>query len=397
MDGGKSNKIQLNMAPPILQDKFILIRNLAIICMIGNLLYFLFPFPAIVWRLSFVLLSLYCVYEDYIRYGFSGIEKAILIFTGLNLIYFFVSYLWSNPSTTTLGNTLYALLAYVMFAFLGKKGILTHKFIFVSAILLTVAAIPSFYNAQQLALALAKLVSGGDETTVNASIIFLMLLPMLFCLKKRVVSLVLFCVCLFFLITGAKRGNILAAVIPAILYLWMLFKENKKNLFKISVLIIAVAAIAVWAKDMVLSNDYLLNRYEQTLEGNTSGRDVLYSTMWNMWYDMDSIVNLLFGYGYNGTFLYSPMHKFAHNDWLEILVDFGLLGALFYAAIFISFARLYFRLDRGYPRLVCIAIVSIWFMKTLYSMGFTDEMLALMSIPFGCLFSEYFTDNRITE
>lgn len=383
------------MAPPILQDKFILIRNLAIICMIGNLLYFLFPFPAIVWRLSFVLLSLYCVYEDYIRYGFSGIEKAILIFTGLNLIYFFVSYLWSNPSTTTLGNTLYALLAYVMFAFLGKEGILTHKFILVSAILLTVAAIPSFYNAQQLAL--AKLVSGGDETTVNASIIFLMLLPMLFCLKKRVVSLVLFCVCLFFLITGAKRGNILAAVIPAILYLWMLFKENKKNLFKISVLIIAVAAIAVWAKDMVLSNDYLLNRYEQTLEGNTSGRDVLYSTMWNMWYDMDSIVNLLFGYGYNGTFLYSPMHKFAHNDWLEILVDFGLLGALFYAAIFISFARLYFRLDRGYPRLVCIAIVSIWFMKTLYSMGFTDEMLALMSIPFGCLFSEYFTDNRITE
>ncbi len=382
------------MAPPIVQDKFILIRNLAIICMIGNLLYFLFPFPAIVWRLSFVLLSLYCVYEDYIRYGFSGIEKAILIFTGLNLIYFFVSYLWSNPSTTTLGNTLYALLAYVMFAFLGKEGILTHKFILVSAILLTVAAIPSFYNAQQLAL--AKLASGGDETTVNASTIFLMLLPLLLCLKKRMVSLVLYCICLFFLITGAKRGNTLAAIIPSILFLWMLFKENKKNVFKISLLVIAVAAIAVWAKDMVLSDDYLLSRYEQTLEGNTSGRGVIYSTMWNMWSGSDNIVNLLFGYGYNGTFLYSPMHKFAHSDWLEILVDFGLLGALFYAAIFISFARLYFRLDRGYARLACIAIVSIWLMKTIYSMGFTDQTLALMAIPFGCLFSEYFTDRSIS-
>ena len=176
----------------------------------------------------------------------------------------------------------------------------------------------------------------------------------------------------------------------------MLFKENKKNVFKISVLIIAVAAIAVWAKDLVLSDDYLLRRYEQTLEGNTSGRDIIYSTMWNMWSGTDNIVNLLFGYGYNGTFLYSPMHKFAHNDWLEILVDFGFLGALFYAAIFISFARLYFRLDRGYARLACIAIVSIWFMKTLYSMGFTDEMLALMAIPFGCLFSEYFTDRSIS-
>lgn len=374
----------MNMELSIVQDKFILIRNLAIFCMIGNLLYFLFPFPAIVWRLSFVLLSLYCVYEDYIQYGFSGIEKAILIFTGLNLIYFFVSYLWSNPSTTTLGNTLYALLAFVMFAFLGKEGILTQKFILVSAILLTVAAIPSFYNAQQLAL--AKLASGGDEATVNASTIFLMLLPLLFCLRNRVVSLVLFCVCLFFLISGAKRGNILAAVIPAVLYAWMLYKENKRNVFKISVLIIAIAAIALWIKDLVLSDEYLLRRLEQTLEGNTSGRDVIYSTMWDMWYGVGSIVNLLFGYGYNGTFLYSPMHKFAHNDWLEILVDFGLLGALFYAAIFISFARLYFRLDRGYPRLVCFAIVSIWFMKTLYSMGFTDEMLALMAIPFGCLY-----------
>lgn len=383
------------MALPTILDKFILIRNLAIFCMIGNLLYFLFPFPAIVWRLSFVLLSLYCVYKDYVQYSFSGIEKAILMFTGLNLIYFFVSYLWSNPSTNTLGNTLYALLAFVMFAFLGKKGILTHKFILVSAILLTVAAIPSFYNAQQLAL--TKIASESDETTVNASTIFLMLLPLLFCLRNRFVSLVLFCVYLFFLISGAKRGNILAAVIPAVLYAWMLYKENKKNVFKISVFIIAIVAVALWVKDLILSNNYLLSRYEQTLEGNTSGRDVIYSIMWNMWSGTDSIVNLLFGFGYNGTFLYSPIHKFAHNDWLEILVDFGLLGALFYAAIFISFARLYFRLDRGYPRLVCIAIVSIWFMKTLYSMGFTDEMLALMSIPFGCLFSEYFTDNRITE
>ena len=374
------------MALSIVQDKFILIRNLAIFCMIGNLLYFWFPFPAIVWRLSFVLLSLYCVYAGYIRYRFSGVEKAILLFTGLNLIYFFVSYLWNNPSTTTLGNTLYALLAFVMFAFLGKKGTLTHKFILVSAILLTIAAIPSFYNAQQLAL--TKLAGGGDETTVNASTIFLMLLPLLFCLKKRVVSLVLFCVCLFFLITGAKRGNILAAIIPSILYLWMLFKENKKNVFKISVLIISVAAIAVWAKDMVLSDDYLLSRYEQTLEGNISGRDVIYSTMWNMWSGTNNIANLLFGYGYNGTFLYSPMHKFAHNDWLEILVDFGLLGTLFYAAIFISFAKLYFRLDKGYFRLACIAIVSIWFMKTLYSMGFTDETLALLAIPFGRMFDK---------
>lgn len=381
------------MALLIVQNKFILIRNLAVFCMIGNLLYFVFPFPAIVWRLSFVLLSLYCVYKDYVQYSFSGIEKAILMFTGLNLIYFFVSYLWSNPSTTTLGNTLYALLAFVMFAFLGKKGILTHKFILVSAILLTVAAIPSFYNAQQLAL--TKIASESDETTVNASTIFLMLLPLLFCLRNRVVSLVLFCVCLFFLISGAKRGNILAAAIPSVLYIWMLFRGNKKNIFKIAVMIIVVTTIVIWAKDIILSNEYLLIRYEKTLGGDVSGRDVIYSILWNMWIGTDSVINLLFGYGYNGTFIYSPIHTFAHNDWLEIIVDFGILGFLLYTAIFIAFTKFFFRLNKGYSRTVCFAIVSIWLLKTMYSMGFMEETLALMAIPFGCLYGGYFTEGGV--
>lgn len=383
------------MTQSIIQDRFVLIRNLAIFCMIGNILYFIFPFPAIVWRLFFVLLGVYCSFVNYIRYGLSNVERAILGFIGLNLVYFFVSYLWSNPSTTTLGNTLYALFAFVMFAFFGKKGILSPKFITISAVILTIVAIPSFYYAQQLAL--AKLLGGGNETTVNASVIFLMLLPSLFCVKKRIVSLILFCICLFFLVVGAKRGNILAAVIPSVLYVWMLFKENRKNVFKIAGLMISVAVIAVWVKDLVLTDEYLLSRIEETVEGNSSGRDVIYSEMWNMWAGTEKIINFLFGYGYNGTLLYSPLHKFAHNDWLEILVDFGLLGAVIYASIFISFAGLYFKLDKGYARTVCIVIVSIWFLKTLYSMGFTDEALAFMSIPFGCLYGGYFKDNNISK
>lgn len=384
------------MTQSIIQDRFVLIRNLAIFCMIGNLLYFIFPFPAIVWRLFFIILGVYCCYVNYLRYGFSNIERLMIAFSGLNLVYFFVSHLWSNPPMTNIGNTLYALFAFVMFAFFGKKGILTPKFILISTVTLTIASIPSFYNAQQIAL--TQLYGGGDETTVNASVIFLMLLPLLFCVKKRIVSLSLFCVCLFFIIIGAKRGNILAAVIPSVLYIWMLFKENRKNVFKIAVLIISVLLIAVWVKDLILGDEYLLGRIEDTLEGNSSGRDRIYPVMWNMWAGTDKIINFLFGYGYNGTLLYSPLHKFAHSDWLEILVDFGLLGAVIYASIFISFVRLYFKLDKGYARIVCLSIVSIWFMKTLYSTAFLDEKLALMAIPFGCLYEGcFFKDNSISK
>lgn len=364
-------------------NKYVLIRNLAILCMVGNMLYFLFPFPAIVWRLSFVLLSLYCVFENGARFGFSRMEKAILVFVGVNLVYFFVAYLWLTPSTTHIGNTLYALLAFTTFAFLGKTGRLTSKFVTAIAILFMVAAIPAFYNAQQIAL--SKLVTGGEDTTTNASRLFLMLLPLIFLVKNRAVSLGLFCVCLFFLVQGAKRGNIVAAVIPSMLYVWVLFKENRKSFFKVSLLIIALMGIFVWAKDLILGDDYLLQRYEDTLEGNTSGRSVIYATMWNLWAGSDSLFNYFFGYGYDGTITHSFMHKRAHSDWLELLVNFGVFGVLCYAFVFVALVRFYFSLHKGLVRYVLLSIIFVWFSKTLYSMGFTEESLALMAIPLGCL------------
>ena len=366
----------------------IFIRNTLLACMIGNLLYFLFPFPPVLWRLSFVGLSLYCGYKNAEKFSFDIVEKSIVSFVFLNLIYFFASYLWFTPSTTQIGNTLYALLAFISFAYLGKSGVLTSKFITLSGILLIVAAIPSFYYAQQLAL--IKLLTEADDTTVNASVLFLMSLPMVLIIRNRMISLILFCVCLFFLIQGAKRGNIVAAIIPSALYVWMLFKENKKSFFRTLLLIVAIIGIAIWAKDVILADDYLLQRYEDTLEGNSSGRDVIYQTMWNMWYESDNILTIIFGYGFDGTIAFSPRHSRGHNDWLEILIDFGIVGILCYMWIFVSILKVLrnTRSDIVYP--ILLSIFFIWSLKTLYSMGFTDESLALMAIPFGSL---YMKDN----
>ena len=365
-------------------NKYVLLRNLAVLCMIGNMLYFLFPFPAIVWRLSFVLLSLYCVIESGVRFGFSKVEKAVLVFVGVNLIYFFASYLWLTPSTTQIGNTLYALLAFITFAFFGKKGILTSKFVTTVAVLLTLAAIPAFYNAQRIAL--SKLLGGREDITTNMSVLFLMLLPLVFLVRNRLVALGIFCVCLFFLVQGTKRGNIVAAVIPSMLYVWVLFKENRKSFFKILFLVGIIIGVAIWVKDLVLGNDYLLRRVEDTLEGDSSGRDVIYAALWNMWSESNTLLKYIFGYGYDGTITYSYMHVRAHNDWLEIVVNFGVVGVVCYISVFVALLRMYLKHSKGLMRYVLLSIMSIWFLKTLYSMGFTDESLALLAIPFGCLF-----------
>ena len=372
------------MALSVVHDKYILVRNLALLCMIGNLLYFIFPFPAIVWRLTFVVLSLCCVYKDMLYYGLDKIERSILIFVILNLVYFFVSYLWIEPSTTVIGNTLYALLSFILFSFLGKRGLLTDRFVTIASIVLVTVSIPSFYNAQQIAL---SKVFYRDSTTVNSSVLFLMLLPFLFVVKNKMISLFIFCVCLFFFFFGAKRGNIVAAVIPSILYVWVLLRESRRSFIKIILLIIAIIAISYWLKDLVLSNEYLLKRIDSTLEGDSSGRDVIYDSTWNLWYNSNSLINILFGFGYDGTVTFSPTHHYAHNDWLEIIVNFGLLGILCYVWIFITIFKTILKIKLVSRKYILESIVCIWILKTLFSMGYTEESMALMAIPFGFIYS----------
>lgn len=359
-------------------NKYILIRNCAVFCMIGNILYHLFPFPPLIWRIGFVLLALYCIFLSF-RQGLLGVEKWMLYFVGLNLLYFFVSLLWIFPSTSQIGNTLYALLAFNLFTFLGTKGVLTASFFSVLAVIITFAGIPYFYHAQELAL--DKLRGGGEETTVNASVVFLMLLPMLFFVKNKMLSIVLFCVCIFFLFIGAKRGNILAAVFPIIVYIYLVMKDSRKSVWQFFLVLVLIVGIVIGAVQLFLADEYLIGRFIDMQEGNSSGRDFLYFRAWRLWFDSNDLIHYIFGFGFQGA-LYN-MDKMVHNDWLEILVDYGLLGVVFYLTIFISFALFYFKMQKSKIKIILLVALSIWFCKTLYSMGFVEETLALLFIPLG--------------
>ena len=58
-----------------------------------------------------------------------------------------------------------------------------------------------------------------------------------------------------------------------------------------------------------------------------------------------NIIQLLFGHGYNSVLADNPLGFSAHNDFLEILYDFGVFAFLLYCA-------LYFRIYRFCRKLV---------------------------------------------
>lgn len=371
-------------------NKYLIIRNLSVLCLVGNLLYFIFPFPPVLWRITFVMLCLYCINQSYKKYKLLGVEKSILIFTVFNLIYFFISFLWLDaPSTSFIGNVLFAMLALLLYSFLGAEKVLTDKFLMITSVIITIAGIFYFYHVKELVL-IRYLMSDDKSVTNNGSVVFLMVLPLLLLVKNRMISIALFCVCLFFLIYGAKRGNILAAVIPVALYIYVFFKDDKKSIFKILISMAVFTAITIWAIDLFSENEYLLKRMLSIKEGDSSGRDVIYANAWNLWYHSDNMINLLFGYGFQGMLYHTT--RMAHNDWLEILVDYGLMGCLLYLSIFICFAKYILSVNSFKAKVILISVISIWGMKTTYSMGFIEESMAILFLAVGPILGKSKTD-----
>lgn len=371
-------------------NKYNLIRNLALLSIAGNMVGWLFPFPNMVWRVGLVLLSLYViVFEEGKRLS---CEKALLVFVAFNLLHFFISFLWKNPSYTQIGNILCALLPLSLFVCLSQKGVMNDRFITVMGIVLLITAILQYYHYARMEV-LRSAVDEDTDITNNASVAMLMLLPMLFLMKSQIQKWITFFVCLFFILSGAKRGNILAAVIPTVLFVYSMLKDSRRSGIKTILVLALIVVGSIMTYRWIVNNDYLMYRIEKTQEGNSSGRDVIYAGAWHAWYDSESFVHQLFGLGFDGILrLESTTHHHAHNDWLEVLVNYGLLGVLLYLAVFVSLFLQVRRIKSFEMRMAFLSGLLIWFFKTLYSMGFTSETLSVAMISMGTALGWYKTE-----
>lgn len=370
------------------------IAYLLVFAICGNLTYFIFPFPAMVWRL--IILSCCILTFLTCRNIKHTPGKYIGIFLTINLLYFLYRYFEMDIEFTTIGNTFVALMPFIALTRLGSvPNVLTSKWLTVSAILLTLCSISYFeYSRSFLLLNMSAESFYGDYVTLNASVVFLMLLPLCILLKNKILSLSIVCVCIYFLVSSVKRGNILASIIPLAIFVYELWKSTSKKFFKRALLIIALVFISSLVIDLIVNNEYFQFRIQQTQRGDSSHRGVIYQTMWNLWYAKADLLQLIFGYGYYGTVLYSGGYM-AHNDWLEVLVDFGLIGCISYLAIFISMIKSTWHIDNKLYRNVLWAIIAVWLFKTAYSMGFTDEYLSIMALPYGYIMGNKYSKQQL--
>lgn len=268
-----------------------------------------------------------------------------------------------------LQNSLKSLLPIYMFYLYTRKGLLNTNRIMVYTIILLLISIKSFYENSLKALEELD----SEESTNNAAYGFVNLIPALyFFRKKKIIQYSLLAILGIFILIGMKRGAMLIGGVSILIFLYSDFKNGSSKM-RLTIFFLSIVLIVVgiyYVSDMMETNLYFEYRVEQSLEGDSSGRDTLYSTLWNSFVNESNLLYVMFGKGADATI--GIAGNYAHNDWLETISNNGIIGGLLLLSFFNSlFKTLYKQRKRlppymYYPFLI---LVLIMFCKTLFSMS----------------------------
>jgi O-antigen ligase len=277
--------------------------------------------------------------------------------------------------------TSWSLLPIFAFYNFAKKGLLTKQFMLKWIYACVVVATINYYFGMLQSLARHE---GEEEATNNGGYIIVSLLPMFIFLKDRSKQqYLLLAGALLLAFLSMKRGAILVGLVAVAVYFWYLLKNSKKTTkAKVFVaLIIASFGILYVFDKLSTTSEYFQERVEDTMEGETSGRDFIQGFLIDYYMTQYTPMEQLVGRGGNATL--EVLGQFAHNDWIELGINQGLLGMLLYLFYWISFVKLL--MNRSVPPEVKTAlamIFAIYFLMIFFSMSYSGYSL-YVSMVFG--------------
>lgn len=296
-------------------------------------------------------------------------------FVFFNIFYYFISGDWSRSlDVNHLKGILCGMLPFFIFYDFGRKGkdlVRNFKLFFIAALVVTIA---SYYrNKSQFMIEYQT-----EDVVNNMAYSFIPLIPFVFLFKGKIILQYCFLLLIsMFVILGSKRGAIVSGVFSMGCFMYYVYKDtSNKSIFK-RILLFAMTLLVVYiAYYIFLENNFVLRRFELVSEGQTSNRDVIYRTIWNYWLNAPSIVNSLFGFGFVSSVRITGRYL-AHNDWLEVLSNMGLLGIILYALLMCQSYKLKnrFKTSSIWHQMI-VTIMITWIVMTI----FTTRYNGLVSI-----------------
>jgi len=177
-----------------------------------------------------------------------------------------------------------------------------------------------------------------NRGNVNLVYYILYFFPFVLCVKKNSIKMSFLLMTSFSLLISMRRTALLAFAVALfvsyIIDMHIIEKERKKKLINTLVIfLIIMTGVFMYNYIVDAFNLNIILRLQKLSTDGWSGRDIIYRSVWH--YQLNSTAGeWLIGRGYNGVSntsaagLGNLVFSFsaAHNDFLEILYDYGIIG-----------------------------------------------------------------------
>lgn len=274
------------------------------------------------------------------------------------------------------------------FYYFSTKKYLTEKLLKGWVFALFGVAVFRFFDNQMSAIQV-QLLEGidSDEVTNNMGYLFVALIPSVALFRhKSFLQYGMMIFCMAFIVMGMKRGAIIVGVLLMLYFLYFNYRYHQsmsktKVLFFSALIVIAAVYIVQY---MMETSDYFMARIAQTEEGGSSGRDAIYEHFWNHFKNETDNVKFIFGNGANATL--GIYINYAHNDWLEIAINQGVLGLVAYAFYWLCFLKTIWNTKHNKTARLVLSLAFIsFFVESIFSMSYTGySMMACTTFGY-CL------------
>lgn len=190
-------------------------------------------------------------------------------------------------------------------------------------------------------------IGGFDHSYRDAIFTIAVLSPFSLFVKRKPLRITLIIISLILILLSAKRSVIIGSFVGIIAYTAKLFKDDKQK-GRVTLIVLTLILIGIIIFPLMNLNleifSYTISRFDES----SNGRDTILSDILASFGKSD-ILQQLFGHGSLSTM--SITGKGAHNDFVEVLYDYGLVAVIIfiwlYVLLFIKGIKAYFGTNRN--------------------------------------------------
>jgi hypothetical protein len=181
---------------------------------------------------------------------------------------------------------------------------------------------------------------------INSVYYVILLLPIILSIKQTYIKLFGVLVICASVIISLKRTALIAVVLSILAYFLVSLLVVEKQRKSIKKTMYILSSLLVASIGIILLYDYLIKYYNldwilrmQSLQTDGgSNRDLVWEATIKMQYNSNAF-EWLFGHGFNAVSRNSPLNLSAHNDFLEVLYDYGVVTFGFYIGLIFSLIK----------------------------------------------------------